>query len=52
MTGKYHYHQERKKNIFDLHAQSTTTSQADFAVIGVQLCSTITGILVMEHFLI
>jgi len=44
--------QDRKKKIFALHAQSATTSQADFAVIGVQLCSTITCILVMEHFLI
>jgi len=41
--------QERKKKKIELH---TTTSRADFAVIGVQLCSTITSTLVPEHFLI
>jgi len=40
--------QERRK----LYAKSITTSRADFAVIGVQLCSTITGLLVLEPFLI
>jgi len=42
---------ERKK-IFALHAKKVTTSRANFVVIGVQLCSTVTGILVLEHFLI
>jgi len=49
--GQRNTKKERKK-ILELHAQSATTSQANFAVIGVQLCSTITGILVVEHFLI
>jgi len=42
--GRWKAKKERK-----LHAKSITSSRADFAVIGVQLCSTITGIFVLEH---
>jgi len=45
---------KERKNIIELHAKSIKTSRVDFAVIrvGVQLCSTITEILVQKHFLI
>jgi len=42
---------ERKKK-FEMHAKEITISRADFAVIDVPLCSTITGILVSELVLI
>ena len=42
----------KKKEKNNLNCTPITTSRADFAVIGFQLCSTITGILVPENFLI
>jgi len=43
---------KKGKYIFELLAKQIKISRADIAVIGVQLCLTITEIVVQKHFLI
>ena len=52
MRGWRRKGQERKKNKIELHDNEITTPSADFAVIGEELCSTITNTFVLRHFLI
>jgi len=44
--------QKQEKGFFDLYVNSISTLRIDSAVIGVQLCSSVTATFLQKHFLV